>query len=47
MKIIGIEYQTDGTIIATLENGMRIQIEEMDEEEIEKEIEKRLKEVTH
>ena len=47
MKIIGIEYQEDGHIIATLENGIRVQIENMDEEKIEEAIEKRLKEITH
>ena len=47
MKVIGIEYQENGYIIATLENGIRIQIEDMDEEKIEEAIEKRLKEITH
>lgn len=47
MKVIGVEYQNNGTIIATLENGLKIQIEEMDEEKIEEAIEKRLKEITH
>ena len=47
MKIISVEYQENGRIVATLENGIRIQIENMDEEKIEEEIEKRLKEITH
>ena len=47
MKIIGIEYLENGGVLATLENGVRIQIENMDEEEIEAAIEKRLKEISH
>lgn len=47
MKIIGVEYQDNGCVIATLENGMRVQIEDMDEEEMEEAIEKRLKEIAH
>ena len=47
MKIIGIEYQEHGYVIATLENGIRVQIEGMDEEDMEEAIEEKLKEITH
>lgn len=46
MKIIGVELQADDVVIATFENGMKIRIDGMDEEDIEEEIEKRLKEIT-
>lgn len=46
MKIIGVELQTDGGVIAAFENGMKIRIDGMDEEDIQEEIEKRLKELS-
>lgn len=46
MKIIGVELQADNGVIATFENGMKIRIDGMDEERIEEEIEKRLKEIS-
>lgn len=47
MKIINIEYRENGYVIATLDNGIRIQIEDMDEEDMEEAIEEKLKEITH
>ena len=47
MKIISIEYRENGYVIATFDNGIRIQIEDMDEEDMEEAIEEKLKEITH
>ncbi len=35
MKIIGVEYQNDGSVIATLENGFRVRIEGLGDENIQ------------
>lgn len=44
MKIIGVEIQEDGGVIATFENGLRFRIDGMDEERIREEFEERTSE---